>query len=58
MSKDQLTLVKTPYKNTVFSDEQLAEFVMRRSSNRASSFYEQLFLHPASNPRQNPVQTI
>jgi hypothetical protein len=27
MSKDQLTLVKTPYKNTVFTDEQLAEFV-------------------------------
>jgi len=27
MSKDQLNLVKTPYKNTVFTDEQLAEFV-------------------------------
>jgi hypothetical protein len=27
MSKDQLTLVKTPYKNTIFTDDQLAEFV-------------------------------
>ena len=45
MSQDASTLVKTPYKNTTFTDAQLAEFVACADPVTGPAYFMDNFFH-------------